>query len=174
MVAAHSEDAVYVLPGNILNAPLEGSESAAADVPLASAELEDDSEDDDAVEDAEGEEDSVVVTSDWVTVSAVVAWATDVSVTIVPEGMSATEESDFVPVMGMGVEMMLVRAVTSSEAVVCLASFAVVAGAADELPDEEPPVIVNLGLELPESPKTDHLSVYTSRAIQIHHSRTMI
>ena len=156
MVAAHSEDAVYVLPGNILNAPLEGSESAAADVPLASAELEDDSEEDDAVEDAEGDEDSVVVTSDCVTVSAVVAWATDVSVTIVPEGMSATEESDFVPVMGMGVEMMLVRAVASSEAVVSLASFAVVVGdAADELPDEEPLVIVNLGLELPESPKTD-------------------
>lgn len=53
-MAAHSEDAAYVLPGNILNAPFEGSESAAADVPLASAELED----------AEGDEDSVVVTSD--------------------------------------------------------------------------------------------------------------
>lgn len=90
-----------------------------------------------------------------------VAWATDVSVTIVPEGMSATEESDFVPVMGMGVEMMLVRAVASSEAVVSLASFAVVVGAVDELP--EPPVIVNLGLELPESPKTDHPSGYTQQ-----------
>ena len=41
MVAAHSEDAVYVLPGSILNAPLEGSESAAAEVPLAPAEPED-------------------------------------------------------------------------------------------------------------------------------------
>lgn len=159
-MAAHSEDAVYILPLGAFHAPFEGDALSAPDVPSADWDAVDwdaDSEDcedvNDGVVDDEEDVASVTVVADRVTVSAVVDCATDVSVTTGPEADPVAVVRSCVPVMGIGVEMMLVRAVTSSVPVVSLASL-VVAGAVDaeDDTDAEPPEIVNWGLELPESP----------------------